>query len=373
MLGSGPHFLSTLTGSSCYTVLGERGSSKESLLVGWLQGLQLVLVTARLLFLLGIAVQDRSVLLASLFLFTGVGWGDAFSITLLVGPPAFSWNSLPGNPFWPKVIAMRLQDPLARHEPLVACPKCSFEQEAGPECHRCGIIFAKFKPSTKSIPETVTGPVLDEPQPKPSGFLARVFRVLPWLSLATTVGVLLLILHQTPPVPIQTDPQAAQRLTEKMAYLHMAMQAGSPHTLSLDESELNQWMRENVAIASAHQAQQAGMPFPAGHEPTVQEVQSALKDVRMNLMGNQLRAYALFVLYGKEISLQLDGMIETHDGYVRLKPTAGKLGSLPIPSSTLEHVVQQLFDSPQNRDKFQLPPQVTAIRVENGRLVMSTR
>lgn len=75
MLGSGPHFLSTLTGSSCYTVLRERGSSKESLLVGWLQGLQLVLVTARLLFLLGIAVQNRSVLLASLFLFTGVGWG----------------------------------------------------------------------------------------------------------------------------------------------------------------------------------------------------------------------------------------------------------------------------------------------------------
>lgn len=38
----------------------------------------------------------------------------------------------------------------------------------------------------------------------------------------------------------------------------------------------------------------------------------------MNLMGNQLRAYAFFVLYGKEISLQLDGRIETQGGYIRL-------------------------------------------------------
>ncbi len=268
---------------------------------------------------------------------------------------------------------MRIQDPFARREPTVSCPKCGFEQEVGPECHRCGIIFAKFKPSTKSAPETGNALVLDESHSETSGLLARLLRVLPWLSLATTVGVLLLILHQTPPVPIPADPQAAQRLADKMAHLHMAMQAGSPHTLSLDESELNQWMRENLAIASTHQAQQAGIPFPAGHEPTVQEVRSAMKDVRMNLMGNQLRAYALFELYGKDISLQLDGTIETREGYVRLIPTAGRLGSLPIPSSTLELVVQRLFESPQNRDKFQLPPQVEAIRVENSTLVMSVR
>ena len=98
-----------------------------------------------------------------------------------------------------------------------------------------------------------------------------------------------------------------------------------------------------------------------------------MKDVRINLMGNQLRAYALFALYGKEISLQLDGTLTTHEGYIRLQPTAGKIGSLPIPSLTLDRAVHQLFDSPNNRDKFQLPPQIESVRVENNSLVISTR
>lgn len=130
-----------------------------------------------------------------------------------------------------------------------------------------------------------------------------MFRILPWISLIVSVGILLLILRQAPPLLIQTDPQAADRVAEKMAQLQIAVQSNQPHALTLNEAELNQWMRDNLAIASTHQAQQAGIPVPTGSEPNVQEIQSALKDVRINLLGNQLRAYALFALYGKEISL----------------------------------------------------------------------
>ncbi|NOT21412.1 MAG: hypothetical protein HOP22_01610 [Nitrospiraceae bacterium] len=210
-------------------------------------------------------------------------------------------------------------------------------------------------------------------QPATPGLLSRVIRILPWISLTLSIGLLLLILHQTPPLPIQADAQAADRVAEKMAQLQVAVQASQPHAVTLNEAELNQWMRDNLAIASAHQAQQAGISAPIGSELSVQEVQSALKDVRINLMGNQLRTYALFVLYGKEVSLQLDGAIEAQGGYIRLNPTAGKLGSLPIPTSMLNSVVNQLFDSPQNRDKFQLPPQIESIRIENNILVIATR
>lgn len=268
---------------------------------------------------------------------------------------------------------MRLQSSVLPSRAVLTCPKCRFEQEDGLECLHCGIIFSKYKPTPPAFEQDPSTIMDAEARPATPGPLSRAFRVLPWISLALSVSILLLILRQSPPLPIQADSDAANRVAEKMAQLQVAMQGNQPHALTLNEAELNQWMSDNLAIASAHQAQQAGIPALAGSDLGVQEVQSALKDVRMNLMGNQLRAYALFSLYGKEISLQLDGTIETQEGYIRLNPTAGKLGSLPIPSSTLDHVVHQLFDSPKNRDTFQLPPQIASVRIENNTLVITTR
>jgi len=188
-----------------------------------------------------------------------------------------------------------------------------------------------------------------------------------------TIGMLFAILRQAPVLPIQSDPRAADRVAEKMALLQQSIQTNRVAQIALSEAELNQWMRDNLAIASAHHAQQAGLSVPAGSAATVEEVQSALKDLRMNLAGNQLKAYALFHIYGKDISLQLDGTLETRDGYVRLTPTAGKLGVLPIPQATLGHAVSQLFESPQNREKFQLPPQIQSVRVENSTLVITSQ
>jgi hypothetical protein len=78
----------------------------------------------------------------------------------------------------------------------------------------------------------------------------------------------------------------------------------------------------------------------------------------------------LFELYGKNLSLTLNGHLELRDGYLRLTPTAMKLGSMPIPRATLERAVQQLFDSPDNREQFRVPPEIRDVRVENSSLVI---
>ncbi len=254
----------------------------------------------------------------------------------------------------------------------VSCPKCGFAEEGDAECGRCGIIFAKYKPPPDVQDACLTTSISTSP-PETTGHLSRLFRLFPWISLAGTTLVLFLILKQAPPLTIQIDPQAAERVADKMAQLQVAIQSSQRHVATLNEAELNQWMRENLAIVSTHQAQQTSVPIPARHEATVKEVQSALKDLQVSLTGDRLRAYALFGMYGKIVSLQLEGTLEARDGYVLLKPSAGKIGSLPIPSSTLDRVVHQLFDSPQNRESFKLPPQVESLRIENNSLVIATR
>jgi len=138
--------------------------------------------------------------------------------------------------------------------------------------------------------------------------------------------------------------------------LEMAIATGRSHSLSLNEAELNHWVRESLTMAS-----------------TSQEARSALKDVRLNLMSSQVRAYALFMLYGKEISLRLDGTLETRDGLIRLNPTSGQVGSLPLPSRALDVVVRKLLESPQNRAMFQLPPEIESIGIQNNTLMIVTR
>jgi hypothetical protein len=267
---------------------------------------------------------------------------------------------------------MNRQSPPRASGTSISCPKCGVEQESEVECLRCGIIFAKYKPPL-ATEENASPPSRATAHPDERSLISRTVRLLPWMSLAATVTVLFLILKQGPPLPIKTDPEAADRVADKMAQLQLAIQSSQRHVATLNEAELNQWARENLAIASSHEAQRAGIPVPTGHEPTVKEVRSALKDIRMTLSGNQLHAYVLFLMYGKEVSLQLDGLLETRDGYIQLKPTSGKIGSLPIPSFTLDRVVRQLFNSPENRDKFQLPPEVESVSIQDSSLVIATR
>jgi hypothetical protein len=171
---------------------------------------------------------------------------------------------------------------------------------------------------------------------------------------------------------VRTHPHAAENIQTKMEQMERAVAEGQPHVLQFTEAELNVWMQSNLALGPGPATGGSRDPGPAGG-PTLEHVRSSLRDVKVNLVGDRVRAYALFTLYGKDISLQLEGRLIVTDGRLRLEPASGMLGSMPIPRMTLDRAVRRLFDSAENRDKFLLPPEIKDIQVVNGELSVSYR
>ncbi len=264
----------------------------------------------------------------------------------------------------------------------VACPKCGFDQDEGSRCQRCGFMLARYgplpsRPSSVArspreealLPERATFPEDDEPRP---GAFRRFYRVFRWVVLAVCLVVLGLILWPAKAPEVKSDPQAPARVQAKVQEAEWAVSRGRPYALQMNEAELDAWMHSNLALAK-DRAPGGGRAAGLGREPTIEEVQSNVRDIKVNLVEDHVRAHVVFNLYGKDLTLQLAGQIFVADGRLRFHPTSGKLGSLPIPRVTLDRAVSRLFDAPENRDKFLLPPEIKDVQVVNGELTVSYR
>jgi hypothetical protein len=114
------------------------------------------------------------------------------------------------------------------------------------------------------------------------------------------------------------------------------------------------------------------LPTPSGtNAEQLEQVRSSVRDVKVELVDDRVRAYVVFDFHGKDMTLQLEGRLAATNGYLRFEPVSGQIGSLPIPQSTLETAVQKMMDSPENREKFKLPADISGLKIENGEVVAS--
>jgi hypothetical protein len=224
-----------------------------------------------------------------------------------------------------------------------------------------------------------------------SSALKIVYRVLSWATLAALALTLLLMLHKAPPPNVDYDPAATARVQQKLAAADQAESAGEPSQVQLDSTELNSYLHDNLQLQGAPQtaasAQQQSDPADSadGNRPdpnrppaiseadpqTVEQVQSTVKDVEIDMEGDLIRAYVVFDFHGEDLSLELDGHLFAQDGYLRFDPVAGKLGSLPLPQSTLSSAVGKLMASPENREKLKLPDDISDVQVVDGHAVVT--
>ncbi len=212
---------------------------------------------------------------------------------------------------------------------------------------------------------------------KPLSAWIWAFRCLRWSTYLAALITLILLLHKTPPPPVQSSPQAAARAEEKLQQVEESVSQGQKATLRLDESELNSYLASHLdlaknasaPVATATEASQTTDGPGAPSAADVEQMRSSVRDVKVQMEGDQVRAYVVFDVHGKDMTLDLVGKLGAQDGYLKFEPVSGQIGSLPIPQSTLESAVQRLMDSPENREKLKLPPDVADMHIENGQLV----
>ncbi len=222
------------------------------------------------------------------------------------------------------------------------------------------------------------------PPRKPSP-LRLIFRIIRWTTYAAAIITLLMVFHAVPPPVIATSPQAAASVEQKVEAVEHAVASGQSATLRLDQTELNSYLASHLDISPAAPAKSArnttssrdanpNLPTPSGTPAEqVEQVRSSVRDVKVELVEDRVRAYVVFDFHGKDLTLQLEGRLASANGYLRFEPVSGQLGSLPIPQSALETAVQRMMDSPENREKLKLLPEISDLRIENGELLATFR
>src|SRR4029077_11019005 len=116
----------------------------------------------------------------------------------------------------------------------------------------------------------------------------------------------------------------------------------------------------NSAPSQASAGRAQGAANGAGPTPQeVEQMRSNVRDFKVQLIEDRVKAYVVFDVHGKDMTLQLEGRLGAQNGYLRFVPLSGEFCVLPIPQSALESAVQRLMDSPENREKLKLPPEIS--------------
>src|SRR5580692_6984098 len=228
-----------------------------------------------------------------------------------------------------------------------------------------------------------------------------IYKVLSWTSLVGLVLVIVLVFWKSPTPSVPFDANAAASAEKKFEAADQAKAAGQPGQVALDRTELNSYLAQNLGLegASASSGTAPALPpngsssaasggntaqapaaggsgsdpaavLSSSEQPSIDQIQSSVKDVKVDMVGDVVKAYVIFDFHGKDLSLELDGHLSADNGYMKFVPVAGKLGSLPLPQSTLQAAVDKMMASPENREKLRLPDDISDIKIVDGQAVV---
>jgi len=202
--------------------------------------------------------------------------------------------------------------------------------------------------------------------------IAQILRVSRWTMYGMVLILLILLLHKAAPPPVTTNPEAAARAEQKFADVQQAVAQGQSATLRINETELNSYLASHLELAGVSAPDSSGSATSSGSRPSaddLRKMRSNVRDVKVQLVEDRVKAYVVFDVHGKDMTLQLEGRLAANNGFLRFAPVSGQIGALPIPQGTLEAVVKRIMESPENSEKLKLPDEISDLRIENGEVV----
>jgi pyruvate/2-oxoglutarate dehydrogenase complex dihydrolipoamide acyltransferase (E2) component len=232
----------------------------------------------------------------------------------------------------------------------------------------------------QDVTKPTSGNQTGEAHPSATRTLVLVFRIVRWTVYACVLIVLILLLHKAPPPAVSATPEAAARVEQKFQDVQQSVSQGQPATLRMNETELNSYLASHLDLAERKASsgaataapEDAPTATPNAEQPSaddVEQMRSNVRDVKVQLVYDRVRAYVVFNVHGKDMTLQLEGKLGADNGFLRFEPVSGQIGALPIPQATLEAAVRKMMESPENREKLKLPSDISDLKIENGEVV----
>ncbi len=207
----------------------------------------------------------------------------------------------------------------------------------------------------------------------------KLQRIVSFATLAISILTLVLVLKR--PAPLVPALAPAKAAANAQSFQEKVNRLAEPRGPGEGESEV----RMNSGEVSAGLAQAAGLlPTTAlapantsnnspSNPPSVtgaMEFPGAvpnIKDYQVSMDGDIVRGQFLTQIAGKDVYLTLVGHLGSKDGYATFDATEVKVGSLSVPASLVNEVLQKKLA--EQRDQLKLPNNVKDLKVENGELV----
>ena len=216
------------------------------------------------------------------------------------------------------------------------------------------------------------------PATKPSGF--SFWRLLRWGILAALIVVVVLMFQKpAPPAAAPRTPEATaadaatfRAKLDALQQAHTQGERGQEARFSADE--VNGYIHESVAeaagaVSAAVGAQATPVPgLPAATDELA--AGAAAKAPSVALAGDEITVQLLVERFGHEFTFSLSGRLAAEEGYATFHPTRCRLGVLTVPLGLVDDLIQKKLAEPETREKLKLPDFISAIRIENGQLVV---